>query len=54
MNCDLDAATPDLVEGMYIQLIHDFFQNFSIKAHYLQQKLLSGKNARAWDSMDFT
>ena len=22
--------------------------------HYLQLKLLSGKNARAWDSMDFT
>ena len=25
-----------------------------ILAHYLQLKLLSGKNARAWDSMDFT
>ena len=24
------------------------------KAHYLQLKLLSGKNARAWDLMDFT
>ena len=22
--------------------------------HYLQLKLLSGKNARTWDSMDFT
>ena len=22
--------------------------------HYLQLKLLSGKNVRAWDSMDFT
>ena len=25
-----------------------------IQTHYLQLKLLSGKNARAWDSMDFT
>ena len=24
------------------------------KSHYLQLKLLSGKNVRAWDSMDFT
>ena len=23
-------------------------------SHYLQLKLLSGKNARTWDSMDFT
>ena len=27
---------------------------FGMGAHYLQLKLLSGKNARTWDSMDFT
>ena len=24
------------------------------RTHYLQLKLLNGKNARAWDSIDFT
>ena len=28
MNCDSDAATPDLVEGMYIQPIQVFFIDF--------------------------
>ena len=36
------------LKGWYI-LIY-----FTLLAHYLQLKLLSGKNAHAWDSMDFT
>ena len=35
--------------------IQDYLINNVISfTHYLQLKLLSGKNARAWDSMDFT
>ena len=47
------------VQVAYIRLIIKEVPTFlsfetANSTHYLQLKLLSGKNARAWDSMDFT
>ena len=38
----------------FLKLHQVYSQVPNRQAHYLQLKLLSGKNARTWDSMDFT
>ena len=41
---------------IYKRLYHSIMQHIFLKysVHYLQLKSLSGKNARTWDSIDFT
>ena len=47
-----------VLSDLYLALLHldlpDWPGQKGLYAHYLQLTLLSGKNARAWDSMDFT
>ena len=40
--------------GKNISLFFGIYFLKILQSHYLQLKLLSGKNARTWDSMDFT
>ena len=48
------VAAGDIDTKKWYRSVLTILINGTDYAHYLQLKLLSGKNSRAWDSMDFT
>ena len=55
MDAKIQAENDAEIQGEKTAEIQDKKANNNHNlTHYLQLKLLSGKNARAWDSMDFT
>ena len=53
VSLEKNPAKPDATVTGHIR-IRAKSQGKCHSSHYLQLKLLSGKNARTWDSMDFT